>query len=68
MSNTKTVTFTVEQFNILCNLFQLMAVAGLRFHATGNALPTDEQTKDIWRTLSRAALGYPPPGAIDDQE
>jgi hypothetical protein len=52
----KTVSFPEEQFNTLVNMFQLMAVAGLRFHATGNAIPSDEQIKDIWRTLSRAAL------------
>lgn len=61
MAKNKIVSFPEEQFNTLCNMFQLMTVAGLRFHATGSAIPTDEQTKDIWRTLSRAALGHPSP-------
>lgn len=56
----KTVSFPEDQFNTLCNMLQLMVVAGLRFDAIGSAIPTEDQVTDIWRTLTRAALGHRP--------
>lgn len=56
MQDEVTVAFPRDQFNILCNLFQLLAIAGLTFNGSGNALPTDAQIQSIWATLRTSAL------------
>lgn len=57
MTKEFTVSFPQDQFNTLANLLQLIVVAGLRFHGEGNAIPTVEDLKPIWRTLISARIG-----------
>lgn len=56
MTEEVTVVFPKDQFVTLCNLFQLMAVGGLELNGTGNAIPSDDAIRHIWRTLSTTAL------------
>lgn len=56
MTDTKTVRFPKDQFVTLCNMFQLMAIAGLKLHGTGSAIPSDVKINAIWNTLRNAAL------------
>ena len=67
MTATKTVKFPEDQFHTLCNLFQLMAVAGLKLYGTGNALPSDEKINDVWITLRDAALAKDPDKIISPE-
>lgn len=55
-----TVTFPSEQFNTICNLLQLICVANLGFHGSGNAIPSKEELSAVWRTLLTAAFGKAP--------
>lgn len=54
-----TVTFPLEQFNTIANLLQLICVADLKFHGTGNAIPSKEELSAVWRTLLTAAFRKP---------
>lgn len=56
MAKEFTITFPQEQFTTLSNLLQLMVVAGLRLHGTGNALPTIEELSAVWRTIITATI------------
>jgi hypothetical protein len=56
MAEEITVVFPKDQFDTLCNLFQLLAIAGLTFNGSGNAIPTNSQIQALWATLRTAAL------------
>ncbi len=45
------VKLPYNQFITLVNFFQLLVVAGLEVNGTGNAIPTKEELKEIWKTL-----------------
>lgn len=50
------VMFPHDQFHTLVNLMQLICVADMTFHATGNAVPTRAQLDPVWKTLLAAAF------------
>lgn len=50
------VKFPENQFYCLAGLLQLLVVAGLELNGTGNAIPTKEELKEIWRTIIQTKL------------
>lgn len=56
MAKEYTVVFPQEQFTTLSNLLQLIVVAGLEFHGSGDAIPTKEQLSSVWRTIITATI------------
>lgn len=50
------IAFPEDQLTTLTNMLQLIVVAGLEFHGTGNAVPTKTQLEPIWKTIINAMV------------